>query len=142
MIGQSDTGGPLLSALLEFNFTDVFLLCPIDKYNVENSPETHARFLQWYSESLTETGKTVNISAVTADLLGLDDLVGIKSAERLAFQLGSKKVGESGSITIYISPGTSLMAFGWAEIIQENPNANVRLLMSPRAGSKPIFIPH
>jgi len=139
---QSVTDGPLLSALLELTFTDLFLLCPIDEYNIENSPETHTAFLKWYKERLTDAGKTTNVTIVPATVSGLDDLDSIRAVERRAFHFVSQNVGEGDIFTVYLSPGTSLMAFAWGEIIREYPNTNVRLLISPRVGSKPIYIPY
>ena len=139
MTGQSETNGPVLSALLECRFSDLYLICPIDGHGTENSRETHNRFLQWFTKRLAAASVHTNINLVPACISDLNDLNGIREAERAALRLASNAAAD-GDITVYISPGTTLMAFAWAEAIREQNLSGIKLLVSPRADGQLTFI--
>jgi len=139
MMRQSNSDGPILSALSEYDFDELVLVCPSDGCSNENSPATHKQFVIWFTQRLAEIHKNIRITAITAPLSDLNDFSGIKNAEKAALQLAASNDMET-AITVFISPGTTLMAFAWAVALRGYSKCTVKLMISPRPESKPVYI--
>lgn len=84
----------------------------------------------------------VKIHFIPQELSHLNDARSIDEAERRALQAALSDSHEK-SISCFLSPGTPLMAYTWANISRENPNLHLRIIASsdPRKPPEEIVLP-
>ena len=154
--------GPVLGALLAEDYTDVVILGftnsskkgadfhkdmrKMDRSNLvevggfidsfSNTEESHEYFYQWLEEQLKHANKSTRIHFKQVNLQHLNDIEGIYEADILALDTVSAKKGEK-VVTLYLSPGTSLMASAWSFAALKYPDLKKRLIASPCANSPP-----
>ena len=154
--------GPVLGALLAEDYTDVVILGftnsskkgadfhkdmrKIDCSNLlevggfidsfSNTEESHEYFYQWLEEQLKHANKNTRIHFKQVNLQHLNDIEGIYEADILALDTVSAKKGEK-LVTLYLSPGTSLMASAWSFAALKYPDLKKRMIASPCANSPP-----
>ncbi|MCS4533801.1 Card1-like endonuclease domain-containing protein [Neisseria montereyensis] len=164
-IGLEQTTGPVLGALLAEDYTDVVILgfTHPDKTkdktgafqqkieNIEsadpatakesidlfsNSVEAHNHFTQWLENQLRDAGKKVNIRFHPVGLKHLNDTEGIYEAATQSLNMVAASEGEK-LVTLYLSPGTPVMAFVWAFAALRHPTLKKRLIASSQLGRPP-----
>lgn len=164
-IGLEQTTGPVLGALLAENYTDVVILgfTHPDKTanktdgfqqkieNTEgsdpaaareiidlfsNSVEAHNHFTQWLEKQLRDAGKKVNVHFHPVGLKHLNDTEGIYEAATQSLNTVAASEGEK-LVTLYLSPGTPVMAFVWAFAALRHPTLKKRLIASSQPGRPP-----
>ena len=104
-----------------------------------NTEEAHKYFMQWVDQKLGEFGKKTKVRFQSVYLQHLNDTEGIyhaanNSLNAVATQEGAKLV------TLYLSPGTPVMAFVWAFTALRYPNLKKRLIASSNANKPPETI--
>ncbi len=104
-----------------------------------NTEEAHEHFTQWLRQQLHGVGKTINISFQPVCLKHLNDTEGIYDAATKSLNTVSSQEGEK-LVTLYLSPGTPVMAFVWAFAALRHPNLKKRLIASPHANKPPEAI--
>lgn len=164
-IGLEQTTGPVLGALLAENYTDVVILgfTHPDKTanktdgfqqkieNTEgsdpaaareiidlfsNSVEAHNHFTQWLEKQLRDAGRKVNVHFHPVGLTHLNDTEGIYEAATQSLNTVAASEGEK-LVTLYLSPGTPVMAFVWAFAALRHPTLKKRLIASSQPGRPP-----
>jgi len=164
-IGLEQTTGPVLGALLAEDYTDVVILgfTHPDKTanktdgfqqkieNTEgsdpaaareiidlfsNSVEAHNHFTQWLEKQLRDAGKKVNVHFHPVGLKHLNDTEGIYEAATQSLNTVAASEGEK-LVTLYLSPGTPVMAFVWAFAALRHPTLKKRLIASSQPGRPP-----
>lgn len=167
-IGLEQTTGPVLGALLADDYTDVVILGfthpdktanKTDRFqqkieNIEgsdpaaareiiglfsNSVEAHNHFTQWLEKQLRDAGKNVNVHFLPVGLKHLNDTEGIYEAATQSLNTVAASEGEK-LVTLYLSPGTPVMAFVWAFAALRHPTLNKRLIASSQPGRPPETI--
>lgn len=164
-IGLEQTTGPVLGALLAEDYTDVVILGfthpdktanrtdgfqqkientdgsdpaaareIIDLFS--NSVEAHNHFTQWLEKQLRDAGKKVNVHFHPVGLKHLNDTEGIYEAATQSLNTVAASEGEK-LVTLYLSPGTPVMAFVWAFAALRHPTLKKRLIASSQPGRPP-----
>lgn len=164
-LGLEQTGGPVLGALLAEDYTDAMILgfthpdkkvngvdelqqkvSGIEKFEdttasqpsdpFPNTVEAHQHFNQWLQNQLQNAGKKVEIRLRSVGLHHLNDTEGIYEA---ATQCLNEVVASEGEklVTLYLSPGTPVMAFVWAFAALRYPSLKKRLIASSKLGHAP-----
>jgi len=171
-LGLEQTTGPVLGALLAEDYTDVVILGythpdktgdnldlvqqknthfkEADSENTRqfvdlfsNTTEAHSHFNQWIENQLQEAGKNVKVHFLPVNLKHLNDTEGIYEAVtqtmNVVAELKNKK-----QITLYLSPGTPVMAFVWAFAALRHPTLKKRLIASSQPGRPPerVLLPN
>ncbi|MEX5440593.1 DUF1887 family protein [Acinetobacter indicus] len=171
-LGLEQTTGPVLGALLAEDYTDVIILGfthpdkienKIDEFhlkikNVEgpnseaarqfidlfsNTGEAHHHFNEWLKQQLGDAGKKVDVRFHPVKLTHLNDTEGIYEAATQALNEVATSEDEK-FVTLYLSPGTPVMAFVWAFAALRYPNLKKRLIASSQPGRPPerIILPN
>lgn len=164
-IGLELTTGPVLGALLAEDYTDVVILgfTHPDKTanktdgfqqkikNIEgsdpaaarqfldlfsNTAEAHNHFNQWLEKQLQDAGKKVDVRFHPVGLTHLNDTEGIYEAATQSLNTVAASEGEK-LVTLYLSPGTPVMAFVWAFAALRHPTLKKRLIASSQPGRPP-----
>lgn len=164
-IGLEQTTGPVLGALLAEGYTDVVILGfthpdksknKPDGFQQEiesikgsdpaaareiidlfsNSVEAHNHFTQWLEKQLRDAGKKVNLHFHPVGLKHLNDTEGIYEAATQSLNTVAASEGEK-LVTLYLSPGTPVMAFVWAFVALRHPTLKKRLIASSQPGRPP-----
>jgi len=167
-LGLTDTIGPVLGALLAEDYTDVTILgftkpgglatkdiafrnelAKIRKLDIEaerkfldlflNTKEAHDHFIRWLHEQLLVAGKTVTVRFHPIALKCLNDTEGIYQAATQSLNDVAVEEGKK-LVTLYLSPGTPVMAFVWAFAALRYPNLKKRLIASSEYGKPPETI--
>lgn len=164
-IGLEQTTGPVLGALLAEDYTDVVILGfthpdktanrtdgfqqkmentdgsdpaaareIIDLFS--NSVEAHNHFTKWLEKQLRDAGKKVNVHFHPVGLKHLNDTEGIYEAATQSLNTVAASEGEK-LVTLYLSPGTPVMAFVWAFAALRHPTLKKRLIASSQPGRPP-----
>lgn len=164
-LGLEQTTGPVLGALLAEDYTDVVILGfthpdktanrtdgfqqkientdgsdpaaageIIDLFS--NSVEAHNHFTQWLEKQLRDAGKKVDVSFHSVGLKHLNDTEGIYDAAIQSLNTVAALEGEK-LVTLYLSPGTPVMAFVWAFAALRYPTLKKRLIASSLPGRPP-----
>ncbi|WP_458400436.1 Card1-like endonuclease domain-containing protein [Mailhella sp.] len=168
-LGLETETGPVLGALLAEDYTDVIILAYTrpekngDGESFEqkrekitsvgeglnslvesmaNTPEAHELFKGWLLERLTREEKSTNVHLHPIFLDHLNDSEGIYQAVLKVLELVSE-LDEDVPCTLFLSPGTPVMAFSWAFASLQFPGLSIRLLASSRTGRPPeeILLP-
>ena len=167
-----ETTGPVLGALLSDDYTDVVILgfthpdklengnsslqgkTVNDEYfdydtakqfmeQFSNTEKAHGHFIHWLVNKLQEVGKKVEVRLLPVLLRHLNDTEGIYEAATQSLNTVSELDGEK-LVTLYLSPGTPVMAFVWAFAALKYPNLKKRLIGSSQSGKPPeeIVLPN
>lgn len=171
-LGLEQTTGPVLGALLAEDYTDAIILGfthpdkienNIDEShltikNVEgsnsedakrfidlfsNTAEAHHHFNMWLKQQLEDAGKKTDVHFHPVKLLHLNDTEGIYEAAIHTLNEVATSEGEK-LVTLYLSPGTPVMAFVWAFAALRYPNLKKRLIASSQLEKPPerIILPN
>lgn len=164
-LGLEQSTGPVLGALLAEDYTDVVILGfthpdkttnktdglqqkiksiegagPAAEREIidlfSNSVEAHSHFTQWLKKQLWDADKKVNMHFHPVGLKHLNDTEGIYEAATHALNAVAASEGEK-LVTLYLSPGTPVMAFVWAFAALRHPNLKKRLIASSQPGRPP-----
>jgi hypothetical protein len=108
-----------------------------------NTKEAHISFVQWLKKQLIVAGKKVVIHFHPVELKHLNDTEGIYEAATQSLNSVSIEEGEK-LVTLYLSPGTPVMAFVWAFAALGHPNLKKRLIASsqPERPPETIVLPN
>lgn len=171
-LGLEQTTGPVLGALLAEDYTDVVILgfthpdktedradefqqktAEIEGFNpatarplldrFSNTVEAHNHFNQWIEMQLQDAGKKVEVSFHSVNLKHLNDTEGIYEAATQSLNTVAALEGEK-LVTLYLSPGTPVMAFVWAFAALRHPTLKKRLIASsqPEMPPETIVLPN
>jgi hypothetical protein len=164
-LGLEQTTGPVLGALLAEDYADVIILgftYPDKSKNktggfqekienikssdpangrefidlFSNSIEAHNHFTQWLEKQLLDAGKKVDVHFHPVGLKHLNDTEGIYEAATQSLNAVAASEGEK-LATLYLSPGTPVMAFVWAFAALRHPTLKKRLIASSEPGKPP-----
>jgi len=114
------------------NFNDF-----VDKY--ANTERAHNVYVKWLEEHLLKVNRKTRVIFQSVLLQHLNDTEGIYEAANICLDLVASQKDEK-TVTLYLSPGTPVMAFVWAFAALGHPNLNKRLIASPRANKPPEHI--
>lgn len=101
-----------------------------------NTTEAHNHFTQWLEKQLRDAGKKVDVSFHPVGLKHLNDTEGIYDAATQFLNAVAALEGEK-LVTLYLSPGTPVMAFVWAFAALRHPTLKKRLIASSQPGRPP-----
>lgn len=171
-LGLEQTTGPVLGALLAEDYTDVVILGFTHPEKIENKADifrqkaadiessapaiarqfidsfsntvdAHTHFNQWLKKQLRNAYKKVDVRFYPIALTHLNDTQGIYEAAIQALNIVVESEVEK-QVTLYLSPGTPVMAFVWAFVALRHPNLKKRLITSSQPGQPPeeIVLPN
>ena len=171
-LGLERTTGPVLGALLVEDYTDVIILGFTRPDKIENKADefqqkiadvegsdpvaarqfidlfsntgdAHHHFNQWLKEQLQDAGKKVDVRFHPVGLTHLNDTEGIYEAATQSLNAVAATECEK-LVTLYLSPGTPVMAFVWAFAALRHPTLKKRLIASSQPGKPPerIVLPN
>tara|TARA_R110001599_G_scaffold353251_1_gene591256 strand:- start:15278 stop:17020 length:1743 start_codon:yes stop_codon:yes gene_type:complete len=164
-LGLEQTTGPVLGALLAEDYTHVVILGfthpdktdnRADEFqqkiaDVEgsglaaasqfidvfsNTEDAHHHFNEWLNKQLSLAGKKVGVDFHSVGLAHLNDTEGIYEAATQSLNAIAASDGEK-LVTLYLSPGTPVMAFVWAFAALRHPTLKKRLIASSQPGRPP-----
>lgn len=166
------TTGPVLGALLAEDYTDVIILGFTHQDKSEHKPDefkqkiagvegsepdaarqfvdmfsntgvAHHHFNEWLKKQLRNAGKKVDVRFHSVELTHLNDTEGIYEAATHSLNEVAASEGEK-LVTLYLSPGTPVMAFVWAFAALRYPTLKKRLIASSQPGKPPerIVLPN
>lgn len=107
-----------------------------------NTSRAHRHFLDWLEGELAKARVNVRVHLSVHELSHLNDVDAIHSAASAAVR--NSLVRDAGAqLTVYVSPGTPVMAFSWALIARSNPQLRIRVIASsdPSRGPEEVEIP-
>ncbi|AKF86368.1 hypothetical protein MFUL124B02_25825 [Myxococcus fulvus 124B02] len=104
-----------------------------------NTPEGHALFRAWLHEEIRRLDLGVAIRFVPKELASLNDAKGIYDAAAEALDVVLATEGEK-EVSLYLSPGTPVMAFTWAFVSLMNPELGIRAIVSPDPRQPPAQV--
>lgn len=96
-----------------------------------NTPAGHDFFLSWLKNELQNIGASVAIDKIDCYLDKLNDSHGIYVASLNTISSIRKQYGDQAHITLFITPGTPVMAFSWALAALVNSDMQIDILVSP-----------
>lgn len=97
---------------------------------ISNTPQANRHFKAWLEAHLRAAGKKVEIDVREVDLEKLNDTDGIYRATLAAFNLIRKKKTPGDAVSVFLSPGTPVMAFSWALGAIRNPDMDIKIVSS------------
>ena len=103
-----------------------------------NTDAAHKHFIGWL-KSRTQDVESVRVSFKSETLRELNDTEGIFACAMRALDWVAQEDGEK-LVTLYLSPGTPVMAFVWAFAALGHPSLKKRLIASPVIGKPPETI--
>ena len=120
------------SKMEEFEFVSVH----------SNTKNAHEHFITWLQKELKDAGKNTTITFSPVLLKHLNDTEGIYGAAIEAINLAVSREDDK-VLTLYLSPGTPVMAFVWSLASLKYPNTKKRLIASPQSNEQPkeILLP-
>ena len=164
-LGLEQSTGPVLGALLAEDYSDVHILGFTHPDKTDNNPaefqqsikdikgfdfvkasefvelflnsvEAHKHFIHWLKGQLQDANKQVNVQFHPIELKHLNDTEGIYEA---AIQSLNKVAAleDEKLVTLYLSPGTPVMAFVWAFAALRYPTLKMQLITSSQLGRPP-----
>ena len=109
---------------------------------VSNTSQGHQIFVDWLTSKLADAEINVSVHFQNHVLKKLNDASGIHSAASNAVRFVLQDANEK-QITVYISPGTPIMAYTWALIARSNPHLDMAVLASsnPNVSPEEVQIP-
>lgn len=102
-----------------------------------NTDAAHRHFVHWLKTKVG--GSDTRIWFKSEKLRELNDTEGIYACAMRALDFVEKEPGEK-LVTLYLSPGTPVMAFVWALAALSHPDLKKRLIASPVVGKPPETI--
>jgi len=105
-----------------------------------NTAIAHEHFIGWLKAKVQKADGSMNICYKSERLRKLNDTEGIYACAMRALDWVAQEVGEK-LVTLYLSPGTPVMAFVWAFAALGHPALKKRLIASPVIGKPPETIP-
>jgi hypothetical protein len=104
-----------------------------------NTDVAHKHFIGWLKSRVKNADAHMNIWFKSEKLRELNDTEGIYACATRALDLVEQEAGEK-LVTLYLSPGTPVMAFVWAFAALGHPALKKRLIASPVIGKPPQTI--
>ncbi len=104
-----------------------------------NTTVAHEHFETWLKKKAAAMGCGASISLKSEKLRQLNDTEGIYAGAMRALDGVERKPGEK-FVTLYLSPGTPVMAFVWALAALSYPELKKRLMASSIIGKAPEAI--
>jgi len=104
-----------------------------------NTPAAHAHFARWLQNRVESAGSAAAIWFKSETLRELNDTEGIYACAMRALDFAAKADGDK-LVTLYLSPGTPVMAFVWSLAALRHPDLKKRLIVSPVVGKPPEAI--
>ena len=104
-----------------------------------NTDKAHEHFVNWLELKLAGLGKSTRVSMQSIFLQKLNDTEGIYEAATEYLDNVQNIEGDK-LVTVYLSPGTAVMAFVWAFVALRYPNLKKRLIVSSNANLPPETI--
>jgi hypothetical protein len=101
-----------------------------------NTSAAHGHFIGWLKDGVAASSKGTRIVHKSETLRGLNDTEGIHACAIRALDLVAQEPGEK-LVTLYLSPGTPVMAFVWALAALGYPELKKRLIASSVVGRPP-----
>lgn len=164
-----EKSGPLLGALQANDYTDIQLLGYTNDgkqytqedfdtelqalnrdnrdeannflYKWANTPQAHTHFIAWLQDKAAAYSKNTSIGFTPVRLKKLNDTEGIYAAAmQVLSTLTDNSNGEDVYATLFLSPGTPVMAFCWAMAALKFPQLKKRLIASPDPRHAPEVI--
>jgi len=110
--------------------------------SLSNTSSAHNHFLNWLTGKLSSAGLDVQVQLHPQTLMHLNDVAGIHSAASAAVK-GVLDHSPGSPISVYLSPGTPVMAFSWALIARSNPHLDINVIASsdPRRPPERVELP-
>ena len=99
----------------------------------------HECFEKWLTEQLAGVGCETRVRFRSISLKSLTDVDGIYAAENEAVSSVSRE-GPDAEISLFLSPGTPVMAFNWALAALKHPNLKKRLIASSLPNRAPDVV--
>lgn len=104
-----------------------------------NTTIAHEHFVGWLKSKAQNVGGGAKIWFKSEKLRELNDAEGIYACAMRALDSVAQEAGEK-LVTLYLSPGTPVMAFVWALAALGHPDLKKRLIASPVIGKPPETI--
>lgn len=104
-----------------------------------NTPTAHGYFSRWLTAKIHTAGSSTKVWCKSEKLRELNDTEGIYACAMRALDFVAKEAGEK-VVTLYLSPGTPVMAFVWALTALGHPELKMRLIASSVIGKPPETI--
>ncbi len=101
-----------------------------------NTTLAHEFYLKWLKARIAELGITIEIVFSQVNLKKLNDTEGIYEAANRALAVVNRTFPDS-IVSLFISPGTPVMAFTWALAALNFPRLKKRLISSSQPGIGP-----
>ena len=101
-----------------------------------NTSIAHGHFVRWLKMKDQTAGRSSRILFASEKLRELNDTEGIYACAMRALDFVAKEAAEK-LVTLYLSPGTPVMAFVWALAALGHPEIKKRLIVSPVIGKPP-----
>ena len=110
--------------------------------SLSNTSNAHDHFSSWLEGKLSAAGVNVQVQLYPQTLKHLNDVAGIHSAASAAVKSVLDDSPDS-PISVYLSPGTPVMAFSWALIARSNPHLDINVIASsdPRRPPERVELP-
>ena len=106
----------------------------IDKYS--NTEEGHLHYKNWLKKEIKAIGVEIEITLLYNELEKLNDANGIYKAVSKSLNLVSADNSEK-EVTVFLSPGTPVMAFNWAYAALMNPGLHIKVIASSDSRKPP-----
>ena len=109
-----------------------------------NTQYAHRHFIDWLQTKALENDRHISIGFTPVNLKKLNDTEGIYAAAyHLLESIAKNNDCEQTYVTVFLSPGTPVMAFCWAMAALKFPQFKKRLIASsdPRKGPENIGLP-
>jgi hypothetical protein len=104
-----------------------------------NTTIAHEYFINWLKAKVHDAGDSTKIQLKSEKLRELNDTEGIYACAMRALDWVEQEPGEK-LVTLYLSPGTPVMAFVWAFAALGHPELKKRLIASSVIGKSPETI--
>ena len=108
-----------------------------------NTPAAHRLFVDWLKKEIKKQELNTEVQLAEVPLENLNDIWGIYRAAENALTHATDREPNS-DITLFLSPGTPVMAFIWAFVSMIKPDRKISVISSsdPRSAPEKIDVPH
>jgi Domain of unknown function (DUF1887) len=104
-----------------------------------NTPAGHKIFFEWMRAEIRKHNLQVKSHILDIELESLNDSKGIYDAAAQALNIAVDREGDK-EVTLYLSPGTPVMAFTWAFVALMNPALKLRVIVAPDPRRPPVQV--
>lgn len=104
-----------------------------------NTAEGHTLFRDWLHGEIKRRDLRVAIRMIPKELAALNGSQGIFHAAAEALDVALAIEGEK-AVSLYLSPGTPVMAFTWALVSLMNPELTLRVVVAPDHRQPPVEV--